>query len=119
MIRAPKPCSGSPTCPNEVEPGTSRCKDHQRARRRASDRRRPSARARGYDSRWERKRRSYLRTHPLCECGCGRPADDVHHLDGLGPTGPRGFEDSNLQALFHDCHSRITAREQPGGFNAR
>jgi 5-methylcytosine-specific restriction protein A len=42
----------------------------------------------------------------------------VHHLDGLGPTGPLGHKWVNLQALCQTHHSQITAREQPGGWNA-
>lgn len=81
---------------------------------------RPSAHARGYDSRWERTRRRYLRRHPICECDadCGEPSTVVHHVDGLGPDGPHGHDESNLQALAKRCHDRITAREQPGGWHS-
>lgn len=79
---------------------------------------RPTARARGYTTRWEHTRRAYLHAHPYCECGCGAPATDVHHLDGQGPSGPRGHDPTNLQALAHACHSRLTAQHQPGGWAA-
>ncbi|MFD7990747.1 HNH endonuclease [Streptomyces mexicanus] len=89
--------------------------------------RRPSPTAKGYDARWERTRRAYLRTHPYCECDeCEalppllRPrATEVNHRDGLGPLGPRGHDWANLQAMTHAHHSRHTAREQPGGWNDR
>lgn len=46
-------------------------------------------------------------------------ATEVHHRDGLGPLGSRGHDFDNLQALTHACHSRITAINQPGGWNQR
>jgi 5-methylcytosine-specific restriction protein A len=78
--------------------------------------RRPSAAKRGYDHRWRQTRARFLRDHPSC-ASCGAPAVDVHHLDGLGPRGPLGHDPHNLQALCKPCHGRVTAREQPGGWN--
>lgn len=71
---------------------------------------------RGYNARWQRTRRRYLRTHSACEdaSGCTQPAEDVHHLDGLGPLGPRGHDPTNLQALCHKHHSQITAQRAGG-----
>lgn len=82
---------------------------------------RPSAAARGYDARWSRTRKRYLRDHATCEddSGCNAAATDVHHRDGLGPNGPRGHDPTNLQALCHAHHSQLTAREQPGGWAKR
>lgn len=88
---------------------------------------RGSARAKGYDTRWQRTRQAYLRAHPYCECDdCTakpmllRPvATEVNHLDGLGPLAPRGHDWTNLQAMTKAHHSRHTAREQPGGWNDR
>lgn len=87
---------------------------------------RESARDRGYDRRWERTRRAYLRAHPLCECEhCltlpddMRPAaTDIDHIDGLGPSGPRGHDRTNLRAMSHSHHSRRTAQDQPAGWHA-
>jgi 5-methylcytosine-specific restriction protein A len=80
---------------------------------------RPSARARGYDQRWEQTRASYLAAFPICQhkAGCLEPATQVHHLDGEGPKGERGHDWGNLQGLCHSHHSQLTATEQPGGFN--
>lgn len=82
--------------------------------------RRPSARERGYDSRWERTRAAYLARHPTCEVsGCDERATDVDHIDGLGPLAPRGHDHDNLRALCHPHHSQRTARDQRGGWNIR
>lgn len=87
--------------------------------RRDADRRRGSPAARGYDARWRRTRARYLIATPGCEQpGCTSLAVDVHHRDGLGPTGLSGHDDANLEALCSVHHKRITAREQPGGWAA-
>ena len=113
MPRASKICS-TPGCPEIVDRG--RCPTCT-AR---ADHRRGTARQRGYDTRWEAKRAEHLATHPFCQRpGCFTWATDVNHLDGLGPKGPHGFDDTNLEALCHSHHSQHTASEQPGGWNAR
>jgi len=55
----------------------------------------------------------YLNHSPLCECGCGYGAAEVHHVDG--DSSNNSWE--NLQALTKECHSRITAKE--AGFNKK
>jgi len=85
-------------------------------RRKRKDRR-PSAGKRGYGTRWQRFSKRFLRDNPWCS-RCGAPARQVHHLDGLGPKGPLGFEPSNCEALCGSCHSSQTAKQQPGGWAA-
>lgn len=88
---------------------------------------RRSPRRKGYDAAWRRTRAAFLRMYPLCEClSCAavpaplRPAaTEVDHMDGLGPLGPRGHDWTNLRAMTKACHSRETARSQPGGWNDR
>lgn len=111
----------SPGCPNLVPFG--KCDEHKAQARQDSDRKRPHAAARGYDHKWQRFRADYLSRHRECEGDTcmrlpwwNRPdATDVDHSDGLGPHGPRGYDESNLQALCHACHSAKTARHD-GGF---
>lgn len=111
----------TPGCPNLTEGG--RCTTCNRA----ANQRRGSARGKGYDARWERTKHNYLQVFPLCQCdqctalpSVMRPwATEVHHRDGLGPRGPRGHDWSNLQSMTHAHHSRVTAIEQPGGWNDR
>jgi 5-methylcytosine-specific restriction protein A len=114
-VRAPaKQACSNPTCPHLATRGL--CPKCRREQREAYDRRRPGARARGYDRRWERTRKAFLAAHPDCEL-CPAPATDADHRDGLGPNGPAGHDFSNLRALCHSCHSARTARDQPGGWN--
>jgi 5-methylcytosine-specific restriction protein A len=107
-----------PGCPTLTE--QTRCERHRKAKRRQEDKRRPNARQRGYDERWQRTRAAYLATFPICQHpdGCLISATDVHHLDGQGPLGERGHDWSNLQGLCHAHHSKVTATEQKAGWNA-
>jgi 5-methylcytosine-specific restriction enzyme A len=111
-----RPCA-QPGCPHLTRRGR-RCPEHARAYERA----RGSAAARGYDARWQASSAAYLAEHPWCVCGpdccpagCKLPATDVHHLDGLGPTGPRGYDPANWAALHRRCHARVTVREHGFG----
>ena len=92
--------------------------EERRAAKRAAEAGRPSP-ALVYTPRWQIVSREYRKAHPLCECDdCAAlpenerpPSTEVHHRDGLGPSGPRGFDWDNLQAMAKPCHSRQTVRE--------
>jgi len=78
--------------------------------------RRGTTAERGYSGRWVRYRKYYLQAHPLCACGCGKLATDIDHIKPVkGPFDPLFWDESNHQALAHECHSRKTAKED-GGF---
>lgn len=49
-----------------------------RERKAAFDLKRPTARQRGYDSKWDEARKAFLAKHPRC-ARCGQPATIVHH----------------------------------------
>ena len=109
MVLKWRVCS-APDC-GELVAGGGPCPRHRPRDTRAS------AAKRGYDAKWRRTRRHFLRTHPFCDIeNCWADATDVHHLDGQGPSGPLGHSTSNLQALCKRHHSAITARMQPGGW---
>jgi len=99
-------CS-EPSCPEPAH-YRGRCATHARTNERTVKR----AGLRIYStSKWQNTRRRYLFLHPLCECGCGRISEDVHHRVDLDDDGdPWAF--SNLEALSHSCHSRTTRQRQ-------
>lgn len=113
MPRAPRTCA-TPECTAPAHNG-NRCEPHRLAQRKASDARRPTARQRGYDARWERTRATHLRLEPNCR-SCGRPGRHVDHIDGGGPLAPNGHDHANLQTLCASCHSRKTATVDGGGW---
>jgi 5-methylcytosine-specific restriction enzyme A len=62
---------------------------------------------------WRKLSEAYRAEHPVCEdCDgdepCERPSAIVHHLDGRGPTGPRGHDPDNLMALCRAHHAKRT-----------
>lgn len=109
-----------PTSPGTFRP--AHAEQATRAARKEADARRPSARERGYDSRWEKARLGYLRNHPLCvECGKTDRTEPATVVDHIRPhRGDRGlFWDSrNWQSLCKRHHDEKTARED-GGFGRR
>ena len=75
-MKAPRICS----CGTKVASGVlCACQVKRKAE---ADLRRPSAHARGYDSKWQRESKAFLTMpeHRLCACGCGRASDMVDHI---------------------------------------
>ena len=123
MPRARKVCScrgcaaHAGSCPGTVAPGVGRCLVCTRE----AERRRGTARQRGYDTRHEHRfRREVLAREPFCRL-CYAPATVADHwprsrrelvASGEDPNDPRFG-----RALCTSCHSRETARWQPGGWN--
>ena len=101
-----------PGCPALVtKADRGRCPEHKKAHEKALYRERGSAATRGYDSRWARFRSMYLAEHPLCGCGCGRAAEEIHHIVPVkGPDDPLFYEESNLLAMSKGCHSAVTQK---------
>lgn len=96
--------------------------DH-RARNREYDQRRGSARERGYNSRWEKARKTYLMRNPLCIM-CKREgrvtaATVVDHIiPHKGDTALFWDTENNWQPLCAPHHDRDKQREERGRFQA-
>lgn len=77
---------------------------------------------RGYTYRWKKLRDRFIAQHPYCE-QCFKEgkivmATDIDHI--VPHKGDRSllYDERNLQALCHECHSRKTATED-GGFGRK
>ncbi len=102
-------------CPAGHPPFAGRvCPVCEASRRAASEARRPSAQARGYDSAWSRASKGFLASHPNCT-GCGAPATVVDHVQPHRGDRRLFWDKSNWAALCTSCHGRKTAG-QDGGF---
>lgn len=114
------PWSSPRHCSHGHPPFTgSRCPHCASASKARADRNRPSARARGYDGKWERARLRFLGEHPLCVV-CEREgrltaASVVDHITPHKGDQRLFWDESNWQPLCAPCHSEKTARED-GGF---
>lgn len=85
--------------------------------RRESDRLRPSARTRGYTTRWEKVRLAYLREHPLCEeClrqGRVTAATVVHHKIAHEGNEQLFWDEHNWEARCRADHEATHGRRKP------
>lgn len=116
MVRKALQVCPTPGCPTLTPRGKCpACATQARAER-------PSTSSRGYGRAWRKASTAYLEDHPYCECDECAPllplqrdlATEVDHIDGLGPLGPRGYDETNLQALSKRHHSRKSAQETWG-----
>lgn len=109
-IRPPRLCG----C-GKVVPSGIRCECQIRAdreRKARHDANRPSARERGYGTRWDKARAGYLLKHPACAM-CRKPATVVDHI--IPHRGDRDlFWDikNNWQPLCTPCHSKSKQRKE-------
>lgn len=95
------------------------CEKHLTLKRKSHDERRASSSARGYDSRWQKASKTYLRSHPLCVThqrdGVDEVATVVDHIVPHRGDQVLFWDRSNWQALCKTCHDRKTSTED-GGF---
>lgn len=83
------------------------------------DRQRGSAAKRGYDRKWQRFRRWYLRHHPLCAKCVRAAATEVHHLRGLREHPEDKCKPEQVEALCKPCHSQETAQNLGRGMGRK
>lgn len=111
MPRIPDhPCS-HPGCPRLVPRGHKYCNEH--AGLHPEEVR--SAFSRGYDRKWQRVSKAFLRSHPLCaECqrnGRYVAATVVDHIVPHRGEQKLFWDESNWQPLCKRCHDQKTGRE--------
>lgn len=98
------------------------CPDHRQYRNQEIDRARPNSTQRGYGSRWQKARKGYLQSHPLCVYHLAEgetvAANVVDHIVPHRGDQKLFWKNGNWQALCKTCHDRKTATE-PGGPFAR
>lgn len=66
---------------------------------------------------WKKMRKEFLAAHPLCAM-CGKPANVADHITPHRGAEALFYNEANLQALCHSCHSRKTLAEN-NNFNRR
>lgn len=106
---APRVCS----C-GKVHASGERCPQtvaRDRERKARFDEDRPSARERGYDTKWQQARAGFLAKHPTC-ARCGRPATVVDHVTPHRGDRKLFWDRANWQPLCTSCHSSTKQREE-------
>ena len=100
--KAKRPCS-YPGCPNLTD--SKYCEKHKQPDR-------PSASKRGYNGKWQRLSKIYLRKHPMCmQQGRYVPATVVDHIIPHRNNPVLMWDENNWQALCKRCHDRKTRKE--------
>lgn len=105
----------------KIVPGGARCDcqiKRDRDRKARFDQRRPSARERGYDSKWERESKAFLALpqNRLCACGCGRTADMVDHIIPHKGDKSLFWSRANWQPMAAvPCHVSKKQRQEKSG----
>ena len=108
MPTKPKRPCGYPGCPNLTD--GQYCEQHRILERRKYDRyeRDPDIHKK-YGQAWQRIRKRYADSHPLCErClreGRCTPVAEVHHILPVSQGGTHDF--GNLMSLCRSCHNKI------------
>jgi len=79
---------------------------------READARRPSARERGYDTKWQKESKAFLALpgNESCACGCGRKADMVDHIQAHKGDKRLFWSRSNWQPYNRICNARKAIR---------
>lgn len=109
-MRAPRACGqcggthayGS-SCPKSVA--------RHKERKAVSDKKRPSARARGYTAEWERESKAFLAVYNSCR-RCGAPASLVDHIKPHRGDQSLFWNKGNWQPLCTPCHSGAKQSEE-------
>lgn len=108
-IRAPRICA----CGRVVASGVKcACQIKRDVERKAAfDRTRPSASARGYDSKWREARAGFLAKHPHC-VRCGAPATIVNHRIPHKGDMKAFWDRSNWEPMCKPCHDGPTQSQE-------
>jgi len=106
----PLPGCKYPLCPNRADEGSSYCSKHKKQ----LEANRPTSTERGYNYRWQKVRKIYLRKNPLCvEClkeGRVESATVVDHIEPHRGDNEKFWNEDNFQSLCESCHNRKTAK---------
>lgn len=101
------PCR-HPGCPNLVPVGQKYCDEHKALHPEENR----SAGKRGYNARWRKASKMYLRAHPFCEkClekGIYTKATVVDHIVPHRGDQKLFWDENNWQALCKKCHDKKT-----------
>lgn len=104
------PCK-HPGCPKLAAYGQSYCEEHAPQRR--SDRKNTTQR--GYDGRWQKASKRFLRAHPFCvrckERGKLVEATVVDHIIPHRGDKALFWDEKNWQPLCKSCHDHKTMTE--------
>ena len=110
-----KPCN-YPGCPELVKRGSLYCEKHKRQYLKQDSIRRGTSSSRGYNYRWQKLKKLYLKKNPLCaqclEEGRTVPAVAVDHIMPHRGDYRLFWDESNWQGLCTRHHNRKSQKEK-------
>lgn len=111
---APRPCR-HPGCKALVR-GAAYCDQHRKEVQKLHDSRRGSSSQRGYNSRWQKARETFLRRRPLCKMcedeGRLTPATLVDHIVPHRGDTALFWDTDNWQPLCKPHHDKVKQAEE-------
>ncbi|MDG3575724.1 HNH endonuclease signature motif containing protein [Rhizobium sp. YJ-22] len=116
-FRAPRICKCGAVVPSGI---TCACQERDARERKARfDKKRPSARQRGYTKEWEQASKDFLRFYPYCE-RCKAPATTVHHKVPHKGNQTVFWDKSNWMPVCKPCHDGPlqSAERRTGGWSS-
>lgn len=119
MVRKRLSVCTTPGCPHLTLDG--KCTEHKRA----AEQQRGTSAQRGYGGpQWQAARRAVLRRDRVCVvCNVARSTVADHYPTSRRELVEQGAQDPDalyrLRGVCRSCHSKETARYQPGGWNLR
>lgn len=114
--RPKRPCN-HPRCPNLTKDRF--CEAHSKQERQRADKQRGTAHERGYNSRWRRYSKWYLKQPENVFCklqykGCNNLAQCVDHIKPAYPDSEEFFDPDNHQSACIHCNSVKGRKEDRG-----
>lgn len=100
-------------CCGRIVPAGERCACQQtkdRIAKAQADKRRPSARQRGYDHAYQVMAAEFLRRHPVCTCGA--PATVVRHKVSIAKRPDLRMDQTNWLPGCRSCNAKDYHRER-------
>lgn len=122
-IASPKPCAQY-GCRALTSSG-SYCDAHKKEKQKRYESSRQSSTQRGYNYKWQKASKAFLKKHPLCECeNCQagklqvKESEVVDHIIPHEGDMKLFWDRNNWQAMSKPCHDKKTATED-GGFRGK
>jgi 5-methylcytosine-specific restriction endonuclease McrA len=109
-VRAPSICSHCGKAHTRKEPCIT-VRRLEKERKARFDKKRPTARQRGYTAEWEKARKEYLAVYSSC-ARCGQPATLVDHRKAHKGNQTLFWDRANWQPLCTHCHSAAKQSEE-------
>ena len=110
MPYKPRPGCRYPLCSNKADKGSSYCKIHKKI----MEKQRSTPTERGYDYKWQKFRKEYLKKNPFCVVCLNKgkliQAKVIDHIVPHKGNERLFWDENNMQTLCIRCHNKKTGK---------